>query len=146
MKQPVKQYIPVPTKKEKKVWYSYYNYVKKTYEFKEYDEKDEDDDNLSFTKRFSLSGIKEYVDFLSKKYNVDAEDITICSIVIDEEDSTIEFSVDVHLSAEEFAKQVAEYNKKMDAQKQKFAEWEEFNKAKKIEQLKKELQKLEKQS
>lgn len=147
MKQPIKQYFPEPRKTVQKAWYPYYDDEADSLVFKEYCEKDEEDENLTLQDSLTISQIRDCVNVILEKYKgIHPDSISIRSIVLDsrEDDTTIEFLFNVKLSDEEFAEQMAEYNRKQNEQKQKFAEWEEFNKAKKIQELKRELEKLEK--
>lgn len=145
MKQPIKQYIPEPRKTVQKVLYPYRSSIPNSLIVKEYSEEDEQDENLYSVDSLTISEMKYCVNVIVEKFKLHYDAISIRSIVIDDgENSTIEFLFNVKLSDEEFAEQMAEYNRKQKEQKQKFAEWEEFNKAKKIQELKRELEKLQK--
>lgn len=142
MKAPVKQYILKPSKTTEKNWYPYHSYDKNEIVFLEYTGNDVDDD-LRTVSKMSISEINECIELIVERYDIDPDDISINSIVLEDEETTIEFSFLINLSDIEYQRQLDEYNSKVAEQERLEAEYKKYTKAKKVEELKKQLEKLE---
>lgn len=139
MKKPVKKYLQQPSEMDHRVFYAYI--VDGAMACIEWQE----DVNFGdFRTRFRLSDITKCVEQIAATCNTSPDNVIIAPIILEGDDNTtLEFSLIMKKSKEAYKKEMDEFKKYEQDYARDLAAWEEYNKNQKIENLKKELQKLE---